>query len=67
MADFWQSARELAQEDGPKGRQRVLAFPSWDRARDQRYFLRVLEHINDCSDVCEWLGESLLVAGIPWP
>lgn len=63
MADFWLCARDLATDGGPVGRQRVLAFPFWDASADPDIFRNVLEHITECGELCEWLGESLLVAG----
>jgi len=63
MADFWLVARSLATEEGPVGRQRILALPAWDAVRDAQFFQKVLGHINECSEICEYLGESLLVVG----
>jgi len=63
MRDFWLSVRNFANEPGPRGRQRVIAFPMWADSFDARLFQKVLQHINDCSEVCEYLGESMLVAG----
>jgi hypothetical protein len=63
MRDFWYVAKALAEDGGPVGRQRVLAFPAWPESRDAKYFQEVLLHIQDCAAVCEYLGESLLIAG----
>lgn len=63
MANFWQAAYELAMEDGPVGRQRVVAFPNWSDSADVKFFQYLLDHISDCAEVCEYLGESLLVGG----
>jgi hypothetical protein len=56
-------ARQFAEEGGSPGSQRILAFPSWTEASDAPYFQRVLQHIQDCGEVCEHVGESMLVAG----
>ena len=42
----------------------VLALPGWaEGAADIGLFQRTLQHITDCADLCEYVGESLLVAG----
>lgn len=63
MRDFWLASRTFAEEPGPRGRQRIIAFPCWEAASDSAMFQRVLQHIQECSEVCEYLGESLMVAG----
>jgi hypothetical protein len=63
LADFWLVAHALATEDGPVGRQRVLAFPSWSDVVDAQYFQAVLDHISDCGEVCDHIGDSMLIAG----
>ena len=61
MADFWSVVRSLATDGGPVGRQRVLALPYW--REDARMFEMMLDHISTCGELCEYLGESMLVAG----
>lgn len=64
MRDFWLVARTFAEERGNgAGSQRILAFPAWTAAAEAPYFQRVLQHIQDCGNVCEYVGESMLVAG----
>ena len=63
MRDFWTSVHSFAREPGAIGRQRVLAFPKWADSFEATMFQRVMQHISDCSEVCEYLGESMLVAG----
>ena len=63
MADFWLCARQLSIEEGAVGRQCVLALPYLGEAQDPRWFNQVMQHINDCSEVCEYLGQSLTAAG----
>ena len=64
LRDFWSVARAFAEDGGERGRQRILAFPAWSRcASDYPSFQRVLQHLQDCSEVCEYLGESLVVTG----
>ena len=62
MADFWLCARQLSIEEGAVGRQCVLALPYLGEAQDPRWFNQVMQHINDCSEVCEYLGQSLTAA-----
>jgi len=61
MSDFWSVVRSLATDGGPVGRQRVLALPYW--REDARMFEMMLDHISTCGELCEYLGESMLVAG----
>ena len=64
LHDFWAVARAFAEDGGERGRQRILAFPAWSScASDYPSFQRVLQHLQDCAEVCEYLGESLLVTG----
>ena len=64
MADFWLCAYQLATEDGPVGRQRALTFPFWkEGAQDASLFQSVIEHIFDCAEISEFLGQSMIVAG----
>ena len=64
LRDFWSLARTFSRQDGPIGRQCVLALPGWaEGAADIGLFQRTLQHITDCADLCEYVGESLLVAG----
>lgn len=61
LHDFWHCSRMFAAEDGKPGRQRVLAFPY--ALEDGALFSRVMQHIGSCADICEYFGESMLVAG----
>ena len=64
LRDFWSVARVFAQEDGSRGRQRVLALPSWEEGSyDPQLFQALLQHIVACAEICEYVGDSLLVAG----
>jgi hypothetical protein len=63
MRDFWNAAHSFGGEGGTPGRQLVVAFPQWREAEDATTFKEVVEHIDSCADICEFLGESLLVAG----
>lgn len=64
LRDFWMCARGFALEDGPTGRQRIIALPNWaDGAAEPALFRELLRHISTCAEVCEYVGESLLVAG----
>mmetsp|Transcript_135706 Transcript_135706/g.247463 ORF Transcript_135706/g.247463 Transcript_135706/m.247463 type:complete len:471 (-) Transcript_135706:131-1543(-) len=64
LRDFYKMARRFAEEDVPRGSVRIMAFPRWDEAmKDHRLFDRTVEHITQCSDICEYLGESMLLAG----
>ena len=63
MKDFWGVARSFAQEAGPRGRQRVLALPALEAAADARFFAKLMQHIASCAALCEYVGESLLIAG----
>jgi len=63
MRDFWQLAHRFGGEGGAPGRQMVVAFPEWRQADDARTFQEVLQHIDECAEICEFLGETLLVAG----
>ena len=53
----------LAHEDGERGRQRVLALPCWEGGEDIQLFQQLLQHIMSCSEICEYIGDSMLVAG----
>jgi hypothetical protein len=61
LADFWLAARTFAEEGGAQGRQRVVAFPHWDSSAP--FFQRVLDHLHECSSVCAYLGDSLMLGG----
>ena len=64
LRDFWSVSRGFADEDGPMGRQRIIALPNWaEGASDPQLFAALLQHIASCADVCEYVGESLVVAG----
>ena len=64
LRDFWVGARTFAEEEGPRGRQRIIALPKWEEgASNPKLFERLLTHITDCADICEYVGDSLLVAG----
>ena len=63
MHDFWLTARTFGGESGTPDRQRILAFPSWQKMLDAQTFPEVIQHIEGCSDICAHLGESLLIAG----
>ena len=64
LRDFWGAAQSVSHEGGEPGRQHVLAFPSWDECTgDWRLFQEVLHHIQDCAEVCEYVGETLMVSG----
>ena len=64
LRDFWSVARVFAQEDCPHSRQRVLALPSWvEGSADPQLFQALLQHLVACAEICEYVGESLLVAG----
>lgn len=63
MHDFWLTARTFGGESGTPDRQRILAFPAWQKMLDAQTFPEVIQHIEGCSDICAHLGESLLIAG----
>jgi len=63
MRDFWRTVHTFARAEGPVGRQLVLAFPRWPAAADRSFYQRVLQHIQECSEVCEYLGNSMTIAG----
>ena len=64
LRDFWAVAHAFAMEPGPRGRQRVIAMPSWQEGNeDLKLFEKLLSHINDCTDVCEYVGDSMMIAG----
>ena len=63
MRDFWHVAHTFGGEGGAPGRQRLLAFPAWRDAADPAAFQRVLEHIQSCADICEFMGDTMLIAG----
>lgn len=64
LKDFWTVARSFAEEEGEKGRQRVLALPCWeDGVSDPELFQKLLQHILDCAEICEYVGDSLMIAG----
>lgn len=64
LRDFWAAARSFSLEEGPLGRQHALALPLWvEGIADARYFQSTLHHISACADLCEYVGDSLLVAG----
>ena len=63
LKDFWFISRSFAVEDGPTGRQCILALPAWEDGKDSKLFAGVLNHLNECTEVCEYLGSSLMVAG----
>ena len=63
LADFWSTARSLATEEGRAGRQRALAFPFLSTMANAQAFQEMLQHIDECTELCEYLGQSMLVAG----
>ena len=64
LKDFWALARAFSEDEGPVGRQCALALPLWaEGSADAALFQKVLQHISDCADVCEYVGETLLIAG----
>jgi len=63
MGDFWSVARSFATEEGQAGRQRVLAFPFLSTMADAQLFQHICRHIDECSELCEHLGQSMLFAG----
>ena len=64
LHDFWMVARGFAEDDGPRGRQCVIALPFWTQGvSDMKLFERMLEHISGCSDMCEYVGDSMTIAG----
>ena len=62
MHHFWIAARHFAEEGAERGSQRILALPCFEKAADPKHFQAVLQHITDCAEVCEYVGESLMVA-----
>jgi len=61
LHDFWHLARTFSVEEGPVGREMVLAFPCWDP--EAKLFDKVMEHIKACGSMCEYLSDSLMVIG----
>lgn len=63
LHDFWSTARSFGGEGGTPGRQRILAFPEWQGEDNKEKFHELIQHIESCTDLCEHLGESLMVSG----
>ena len=63
LHDFWYTARTFGGEGGKPGRQRLLAFPAWQGEDNAQAFHELIQHIESCTDLCEHLGESLMVSG----
>jgi hypothetical protein len=61
LRDFWRVARGMG-EAAQRG-QLGLSFPHWQEAADPRRFQAVVNHLLACGEVCEWVGESIVVSG----
>lgn len=60
LRDFWSVADDMGSSD--ESVQSVIAFPYWNHAaRDPQYFQVALRHLHACSEVCEHVGDHILV------
>ena len=63
LTDFWAVTRAFAEGEGVVGRQRAVAFPFLPALADEGLFKSLVQHIDECSGMCEYVGQSMLVAG----
>lgn len=61
LRDLFMMARRFADE--PKGAVRVIAFPRWKEGEDPKVMEDLLQHIEQCTSVCQYLGDEIYLVG----